>query len=308
MAYSFDTSDPSVEAGLRRIAASQFEKLFDELEDDALDLHERVHQVRKRCKKLRGLIRLVRPAFEDYGRENAALRDAARGLSDIRDAGALVEILDALLDMHDEALDADAMGDMTELLAGRRRVIPDQEIRRALDRFASEVEPIAERARGWRLEKTGWKALRGGLVKTHGRMRSAQAAAFDAPSRETIHEWRKRVKYHWYHARLLRRIWSGLIEPHRDAADRLSDLIGDYRDFSLLRLELDEAGAQGGNAGDLAEFIAGLALARQGAMAGEMVRLGELLAAEESDALAARWGAWWSLWQGEGAPADVLGV
>ena len=46
-----------------------------------------VHDVRKRCKKVRGLLRLVRPGLgPDYRRANADVRDAARELSSLRDA------------------------------------------------------------------------------------------------------------------------------------------------------------------------------------------------------------------------------
>ncbi len=62
----------AVNEGVRRIAGEQLEKAIAEIQNTELDRHEAVHQVRKRFKKIRGLIRLVRPAFEEtYDRENA---------------------------------------------------------------------------------------------------------------------------------------------------------------------------------------------------------------------------------------------
>lgn len=63
MAYALAQDDDTVEAGMRRIAAEQIERAIAEIDDTGLDRHETVHQVRKRCKKVRGLVRLVRPAF-----------------------------------------------------------------------------------------------------------------------------------------------------------------------------------------------------------------------------------------------------
>jgi inorganic triphosphatase YgiF len=56
----------TVQKSVRRIALEQIDKAIREVLDDNVNRHEAVHQVRKRCKKLRGLIRLVRPSFQDY--------------------------------------------------------------------------------------------------------------------------------------------------------------------------------------------------------------------------------------------------
>jgi hypothetical protein len=53
-----------------------------------------VHQVRKLCKKLRGLIRLVRPEFDNFQKEDEFFRDAARELSYVRDAQSIIGLID----------------------------------------------------------------------------------------------------------------------------------------------------------------------------------------------------------------------
>jgi len=55
----------SIRNAVRRVADEQIGKGIAELDDDALPDPEKVHQLRKRCKKLRGLVRLVRPVAED---------------------------------------------------------------------------------------------------------------------------------------------------------------------------------------------------------------------------------------------------
>ena len=80
-------SDESLEAGLRRIACEQLDLAVGGLEDASLDRHEAIHEARKCCKRLRGLLRLARASLGDnvYGAENASVRDAARRLSDLRE-------------------------------------------------------------------------------------------------------------------------------------------------------------------------------------------------------------------------------
>ena len=51
----------SLPDGLRRIAREQIGKALDEIADESLPSHAKVHCLRKRCKKMRGLLRLPQP-------------------------------------------------------------------------------------------------------------------------------------------------------------------------------------------------------------------------------------------------------
>src|SRR5688572_14268100 len=59
---------------------------------------EAIHTARKHLKRARANLRLLRDAIgkASYARENAALRDAARPLSGVRDAKVLLETCDTL--------------------------------------------------------------------------------------------------------------------------------------------------------------------------------------------------------------------
>ena len=56
MAYSFKIDDDSLTTAVRRVALDQIDTALDEAADDDISEAERIHQLRKRCKKLRGLI------------------------------------------------------------------------------------------------------------------------------------------------------------------------------------------------------------------------------------------------------------
>jgi hypothetical protein len=70
IAYRIEKADHDVVDALRRIALEEVEGAVASAEG-AGDLAGRIHDIRKRMKKLRGLIRLVRPVFPDYRVENA---------------------------------------------------------------------------------------------------------------------------------------------------------------------------------------------------------------------------------------------
>ena len=84
-------------AGTSRVVREQVEAALAALRDGA-DRNEAIHDARKCCKKLRAVLRLVRPALGEpsYREQNAAYRDAARLLSSVRDRWMLVETFDAL--------------------------------------------------------------------------------------------------------------------------------------------------------------------------------------------------------------------
>src|SRR4051812_13677881 len=84
---------------LRRLVKSQVDKASNALRGDSeLPVAEVVHDVRKRIKRIRALVRLSRDLFgRDVARRlNHAFRDAARPLSELRDASVLVKTLDQL--------------------------------------------------------------------------------------------------------------------------------------------------------------------------------------------------------------------
>ena len=81
MAFTFDPGADVLDE-LRNIAHDQLGAAISDLVEPGDDLVEAIHDCRKRCKKLRGLVRLVRPALGDqYSDANATFRDAGRELT-----------------------------------------------------------------------------------------------------------------------------------------------------------------------------------------------------------------------------------
>jgi hypothetical protein len=104
MACRLRTEEP-VAHGVVRVICEQLERARGEVADSELDRDACVHQVRKRCKKIRAVLKLVRDSFPDYRRGNRFFRDLARSLSDARDATVMVECLDGLRSTDPQALE-----------------------------------------------------------------------------------------------------------------------------------------------------------------------------------------------------------
>jgi len=299
MAYRFEQDDKSVLKGVRRIARGELEKAVEEIDDETVDDAKTVHQLRKRCKKLRGLIRLVRPAFPDYSHENAAFREAAQSLSGIRDAEVMTKTYDALMQAYGGEVDRGAFGQLRRALTARSREEQDGDrLSGHLDLFRQNMIAAQERVRGWTIEAHGFEALGPGLSKTFARARKAMANAGDDRTAENMHEWRKRVKYHWYHARLLEPCFPAALSAHKKATKRLGDMLGDHHDLAVFvkTLEAEEIGDD-----EKRQVIVALAGQRQAALEAAAYPLGVRLFAERADELCERWERWWEIWQDEAA-------
>ncbi|MFH5804066.1 CHAD domain-containing protein [Alienimonas sp. DA493] len=310
MSYRFE-QDESVADGLRRIAAEQLDKALAEADaavggDPDADPAEAVHEVRKRGKKLRALIRLVRPAFPAYADENAAIRDAARRLSDLRDATAVIETHDLLMDRYEEFVERRAFGPIRAALTRRRKQLeaPDVHgsgegapVAERLVAAGADLRRVRERVDGWTLEEDGFDAFAGGFAKTYKRARKAMAAAVDRPTGKRFHEWRKRAKYHRYHLRLLREAWPEVLGPRRDEAKALSDVLGEEHDLTVYAALVLDAPDPPASDPRGREALRGLLRAYQDALRSEALTLGERLLAEKPKAFAGRVGAAWAAWR-----------
>jgi CHAD domain-containing protein len=281
------------------VAGEQIDRAIHEIVDKELDRHDAVHQVRKRCKKLRGLIRLVRPEFDDYRQENAFFRDAARQLAYVRDAQSIIECFDGLVDHFGDQIDRTTFASIREYLADRRRRIADDQVglNERLDEFLAKMQEARKRVNDWKVHGNGFSAVEGGLRKTYGRGRKALRNAYDDPSTENFHEWRKRVKYHWYHTRLLRRIWGDMMGVHRNAAKELSDLLGDDHNLAIFRDTLLAESDTFGSETDVRAFIESIDR-RRAELQAAAHPLGERLFAEKPNRLAGRFHKYWKTWRG----------
>jgi len=297
MPYAFEPADTSVADAFARIAAEQLDAaIAGAARPETVD-KAGLHDLRKRIKKLRGLMRLFRPVLSGFGTENAALRDAARAIAHLRDAQVRLGTFEGLrAGLPDDpaltALHARLQDEAAEAAAHRNDA--------AIAAYGAALAGVRDRLPGLKLRAKGFAALRPGLERTlaearRGRKAAAAALADPAFPAEPLHAWRTRAKQHWYQARLLAPIWPAMMAPHVQAADDLGELLGDHNDIDVLLHHLADAPPAA------LALLEPVALARRRALAGQAVALGRRLFADRPEALADRWAVWWRAWRKDAA-------
>ncbi len=301
MSYRFQVNE-SLADGLPRIVGEQVERALAELKGAETNLPEAVHQVRKRCKKVRGVLRLVRGSFfASYKQENAWFRDLARGLSGARDRQATLTCFDKLRDHFGEDLETDAFSAVRHALAERRADAHEgAELSHRVRETITALEQARGRVVGWRLDDDSFASVEKGLGRTYRRARKALRASYKSPTPEQFHEWRKRVKYHWYHLRLLRKLWPAPMKGLAAEAKQLADLLGDDHDLAVLRATLANNRNALGEREEL-DALSALAERRQNQLRAAAQTLGWRLSAEKPDDFLRRMRGYW-----QAAQTDAL--
>ena len=186
-------------------------------------------------KKLRALVRLVRGELGDsvYVAENTCFRDTAAELAGVRDADVMLATLGYLEERYGELPGAAAR--LRPALVAHRFRAAAGSLNPASKAAVETLAEARDRVEHWPLETDGFEAFEEGLGRMYRQGRRAYRAAQSLPSAENMHEWRKRVKDHWYHVSLLQDIWTPVMSALSDEAHDLSDRLGDDHDLAVLR-------------------------------------------------------------------------
>lgn len=310
MAYVFD---PTVRLSrdVRRVARDRLDdavKTLDRLRDgDVSATEEAVHDVRKRCKEVRALARLVRmPLGDEFERFNATVRDAADVLAPIRDAQAVLATLDDL-----RAVTTGGQPDL-ERVRGMQAAAAEQATRDIHNgdtriEYARELLVDARKhVKRWQLPD-GFEAIAPGLERSYRRGRRSLREAIDRPTDERVHEWRKSVKNLWYQTRLLERAAPSALAPAIAALDHLAEALGDDHDLAVLVERLAADPHQYGGALHAIKAI-DIARAEQAVLRRPAFRLGVTIYAEKPKAFVARIEAYWTSTARQGPELTTGGI
>jgi len=255
MAFRFKLGEPFDE-GCRRISVEQIDRARAILRGNG-DEAAAVHETRKSLKRLRALLRLIRPAIgeETFKAENHELRDVGLSLSGARDRHVLGETLDKLLSASNlSPKSAEAL---------RKRLGPPDGhgTPLAMDAAHERLAAARERLGALPIGGSDFDIVGRGLERSYRRARRAFADAYRTPSDEAFHEWRKGAQAHWRQMLLLSRAWPDYLGARAAEARTLSQILGDDHDLALL---VEFARSQPGAVSEQAEQVEAAARARQG--------------------------------------------
>jgi len=294
-------AEEGVGSGIRRVVTERIEAARAELARPAAQRHQGVHEARKRFKEIRAVLRLIRePLGKRYAEDNAWFRDAGRRLAAARDAQALLETWDKLDQAYPRRLRSRAMMNCRARLEARlaRVTAAELEDSATIEQVRDDLLGAAERLAAWRLpDGGGFPLLAPGWKRVYRQGRRRLAQAYRQVSDEAFHEWRKRIKDHWYHTKLLQPVWEDEMQTRRNGLKALSDLVGDDHDLAVLRATLAGEPELFGAAATR-RSLDSMAAERQRALRAQARGLGLRLYAERPAPHVKRLQAYWKAWRG----------
>ncbi len=232
MAFRFKLGEP-FEEGCKHIAREQIERAQSQLRDIG-DQAVAVHETRKSLKRLRALLRLIRPAIgeDTFKQENAQLRQIGLSLSGARDRHVLLETVNKLEAAGGLGRKGLAQTLRRSLLAANGEGAPVDGA--AMKQAHSLLNEAKKRLARLRIAGSGFDIVGPGLEACYRGARRAFRSAYDEKTDEDFHEWRKGAKHHWRQMPLLSRAWHGYLGARASEARNLSQVLGDDHDLALL--------------------------------------------------------------------------
>jgi CHAD domain-containing protein len=249
MAYRFKHGE-TIPQSVKRIAREEMTAAIGHLRGKTgTPRAESVHEVRKSLKKTRALLRLVRPQLgEFYDDENIRLRDTGHKLSELRDAGALIGVLDQLRKRPHTSDAGKSFSSVRRVLSEQKRQLEEApEARQLKPQLTATLKQAQNSIRYWPLEIDGFEAIEAGLERTFRAGRTAMAKARKTGAREDFHEWRKRVKDHWYQVRLLQKVWGEVMIAYEQSLKDLEDALGEDLNLAILKDRVQAMASQNGH-------------------------------------------------------------
>jgi CHAD domain-containing protein len=258
MAYRFKAKE-SVPDGIRRIVHEEVEDATNQLTNGkGPKRDEAIHEARKSIKKIRGAIRLMQPELgKIYNEENARLGEIGRRLSEIRDAEAIIEVFDGVVEKYRDQLKPEAVrGVRRGLLKNKQETEQEIKVDAVVRQAISALRAIARETARWPLKTDGFEAIAPGFKRRYRGGQDAMATARKQPEPETFHEWRKRVKDHWYHVRLLESLWTEVLQARESSLRDLETWLGDDHNLVVLHEKLNADPDQYGGEQNVQVFTA----------------------------------------------------
>lgn len=236
--------DDTVGKKIFRLLPEQIARAIRAAGDRRQPAAERARQARVACKKIRAALDLVRcHAPQRFKREDHRFRDAARSLADIRDQGA---VLSTLLSLQRNApyhalSDRRGFQRIREALCSTHPLVHSQANVKAeavLQTFCHKLKTERARLEHTKLKgakQDGFAFIEAGFRRSYARARTTFYEANESAHDDALHTWRKRTKTHLNQCRLLERTCPGIMPPRVRELKRLTSLLGDEHDLTILR-------------------------------------------------------------------------
>jgi len=229
-------ADEPLRAGLIRVADCLIKNAVDRIRCPTDDRGEDLHLVRVTIKRLRAMLRLIRPVVSKtaFDRENVRLRTAARRLSVARDADVARQTLEMLRSSKGRERDATAIA-----LAGfSKNGEPEADINKTMKQTELDLGQTRRNLHRLRISGREWKAIEPGLREVYRQCRKRMERALGQGDDDAFHKWRIRVKNLYYELQMLQSVWPAHLDKMVAGLGKLQDKIGADHDLVVLKRSL----------------------------------------------------------------------
>jgi len=237
MAYRFRISE-TLGVGTRRIAREIIDSAILTASINSRPPAVRTHGARKGVKKLRGLIRLVAPA----SKSSEALKDtylllsrAAKILARRRDDDVIHLTLNKMAAEGAKGFGPrNVAGIFKELTGLDKGGTKDADDKKDFAEFSAIISTLRRDIADWDFQQSDLHALDRGYITTYNEARAGMLRILEKPTDKRLHDWRRLVKYHFYHARLLESIKAGSDNERIEKTKQLEETLGFHHDLVML--------------------------------------------------------------------------
>lgn len=226
-------SHDTLRDGLLRVVDELIESLTNSQTHVSQNGEEDIHRVRTTIKRLRALLRLIRPAIDPafFNRENARLRTAAALLSFARDAEVARGTLKTL-PVSDE-IDREAV---RSVLAGlETRVEPAADFHGIRAEVNRRLEQTRLNFHRLKLRGSDREVLEAGIRAVYRQGRRRMKAAIKKGQDNAFHRWRIRAKNLYYELQFLESVSTKRVGQIVSRLSELENQIGHDHDAAVLR-------------------------------------------------------------------------
>jgi CHAD domain-containing protein len=308
----------AVEAGeplpvaLKRISVGQFDHALRGLRGGIDERDRAIHEARKAMKRLRAILRMVRPLIGDrvYRAENSILRDTAGVVAGVRDGLVMVDAVAGLRKRYSGVLAPRALSEVEDNLRARHermraKVLGDEG---GLEQVVNVLYRARSRYLAWPVDgadpdydKRGipdrFSALSRGVGQTYERGRGEMLQAYGAPRSEHFHLWRKRVKYLRHQMEVIAPVWPEVVGGLASSLADLGDVLGEEHDMAELVHLLSGMPELCPDPVERS-LLAALAHHRRAELQGAARVMGSRIYAESPKQFTNRLSAYWAAWVG----------
>jgi CHAD domain-containing protein len=228
-----------------RIILSQVISIHEMTCDESEGINENIHEMRKRFKMIRSVVRLIRDSagYSVYYRENIRFRDLSRKLSHARDSEVLLQNTIAIGKKTPQLIqNIRYKAILADLTQKRDRALNKiLKVENVCDHIRNTLEEAIPLIHNINIKKSGFDVIEEGMKRMYRQAKKYLTMVIENNEDPVaIHTLRKRVKYLWYQAQMLERVFPEQINAIASSLDQIADDLGAHRDNYLLQLALQK--------------------------------------------------------------------